>query len=60
MAALRDDIALPARSLHLRAVEGMDYAAIAGVLACSAVAARMHVLEARRKVMHRVREHLDP
>ncbi len=47
-------------ALHLRAVEGMDYAAIAAVLACSAVAARMHVLEARRKVMARVKEHLDP
>lgn len=47
-------------ALHLRAVEGMDYAAISAVLACSPVAARMHVLEARRKVMDRVREHLDP
>ena len=47
-------------ALHLRAVEGMDYAAIAGVLACTAVAARMLVLEARRKIMERVREHLDP
>ena len=47
-------------ALHLRAVEGMDYAAIAQVLVCSPVAARMHVLEARRKVMSRVQEHLDP
>ena len=47
-------------ALHLRAVEGLDYAAISSVLACSAVAARMHVLEARRKVMARVKEHLDP
>lgn len=47
-------------ALHLRAVEGMDYAAIAGVLACTPVAARMHVLAARRKVLHRVKEHLDP
>jgi len=46
-------------ALHLRAVEGMDYAAISGVLACSATAARMHVLEARRKVLSRVKEHLD-
>jgi RNA polymerase sigma-70 factor, ECF subfamily len=46
-------------ALHLRAVEGMDYAAISGVLACSATAARMHVLEARRKVLARVKEHLD-
>jgi RNA polymerase sigma-70 factor, ECF subfamily len=47
-------------ALHLRAVEGLDYAAIGGVLGCSDVAARMHVLEARRKVMARLREHLDP
>ncbi|MBM4061101.1 MAG: sigma-70 family RNA polymerase sigma factor [Planctomycetes bacterium] len=47
-------------ALHLRAVEGLDYAAIAAVLQCSPVAARMHVLEARRKVMARVQEHLDP
>lgn len=47
-------------ALHLRAVEGMDYRAIADVLQCSAVAARMHVLEARRKVLARVEEHLEP
>jgi RNA polymerase sigma-70 factor (ECF subfamily) len=47
-------------ALHLRAVEGMDYAAVAAVLACTPVAARMHVLEARRKVMARLKEHLDP
>lgn len=47
-------------ALHLRAAEGMDYAAIAAVLGCSAVAARMHVLEARRHVLQRVKEHLDP
>ncbi|MBL9079380.1 MAG: sigma-70 family RNA polymerase sigma factor [Planctomycetes bacterium] len=47
-------------ALHLRAVEGMDYAAIAAVLACTPVAARMHVLAARRKVLDRVREHLEP
>jgi len=47
-------------ALHLRAVEGMDYAAIAAVLACTPVAARMHVLEARRRVMQRVKGHLDP
>ena len=47
-------------ALHLRAVEGMDYAAIAQVMGCSAVAARMQVLEARRHVMQRVKEHLDP
>ncbi|MFY9340912.1 MAG: sigma-70 family RNA polymerase sigma factor [Planctomycetota bacterium] len=47
-------------ALHLRAVEGLDYAAIGGVLCCTAVAARMHVLEARRKVMARLQEHLEP
>jgi RNA polymerase sigma-70 factor (ECF subfamily) len=47
-------------ALHLRAVEGMDYAGIGAVLACTAVAARMQVLAARRKVLQRVREHLDP
>ncbi|MBL8733890.1 MAG: RNA polymerase sigma factor [Planctomycetes bacterium] len=47
-------------ALHLRAVEGLDYAAIGAVLACTAVAARMHVLEARRKVMARLQEHLEP
>lgn len=46
-------------ALHLRAVEGMDYATISGVLSCSATAARMHVLEARRKVLARVKEHID-
>lgn len=47
-------------ALHLRAVEGLDYAAISAVLSCSQTAARMHVLEARRKVLARVKEHLDP
>jgi RNA polymerase sigma-70 factor (ECF subfamily) len=47
-------------ALHLRAVEGFDYAAIGAVLSCTAVAARMHVLEARRKVMARLEEHLEP
>lgn len=47
-------------ALHLRAVEGLDYAAIASVLACSQPAARMQVLEARRKVMARLGEHLEP
>jgi RNA polymerase sigma-70 factor, ECF subfamily len=47
-------------ALHLRAVEGLDYETIGGVLACTAVAARMHVLEARRKVMARMQEHLEP
>jgi RNA polymerase sigma-70 factor, ECF subfamily len=47
-------------ALHLRAVEGLDYAAIGEVLACTAVAARMHVLEARKKVMARLEGHLEP
>lgn len=47
-------------ALHLRAAEGMDYAAISTVLGCSSPAARMHVLEARRKILDRVKEHLDP
>lgn len=54
---------LPARqraALHLRAVEGMDYAAIALVLECSAAAARMLVLEARRKLLDRLGGHLGP
>ena len=54
---------LPVRqrsALHLRAVEGMDYAAIAGVLECTPAAARMLVLEARRKVLARMQEHLEP
>lgn len=54
---------LPARqraALHLRAVEGMDYAAIAAVLECTAAAARMLVLEARRKVTLRLGGLLEP
>jgi len=47
-------------AMHLRSVEGMDYATISTVLSCSAAAARMHVLEARRKILSRVKEHLDP
>jgi RNA polymerase sigma-70 factor, ECF subfamily len=47
-------------ALHLRAVEGMDYAGIAAVLECSKPAARMLVLEARRKVLRRLGEHLEP
>jgi RNA polymerase sigma-70 factor, ECF subfamily len=47
-------------ALHLRAVEGMDYAAIAIVLECSAAAARMLVLEARRKVLLRIGGLLEP
>lgn len=47
-------------ALHLRAVEGMDYAAVAAVLECSQAAARMLVLEARRKVLERLSGHLEP
>jgi RNA polymerase sigma-70 factor (ECF subfamily) len=47
-------------ALHLRAVEGLDYAAIGNVLACTAVAARMHVLAARKKVLARLGGHLEP
>ncbi len=46
-------------AFHLRAVEGMDYRAIARSLDCTAVAARMLVLGARRKVMARMGRHLD-
>lgn len=54
---------LPARqraALHLRAAEGLDYERIAEVLECSAGAARMLVLEARRRVMERMGRHLEP
>ncbi|MBK8101250.1 MAG: RNA polymerase sigma factor [Planctomycetes bacterium] len=47
-------------ALHLRAVEGLDYAAVSAILECSQTAARMLVLEARRKVMARLQEHLEP
>lgn len=47
-------------ALHLRAVEGMDYQGIAEVLECSVGAARMLVLEARRKILLRLGEHLEP
>jgi len=47
-------------AFHLRAVEGMDYRAIAQVMACSSSAARMLVLAARRKVMERMGRHLRP
>jgi RNA polymerase sigma-70 factor (ECF subfamily) len=53
---------LPARqrtALHLRAVEGMGYAAIASVLGGSAGAARMLVLSARRTVRERLGQYLE-
>jgi RNA polymerase sigma-70 factor (ECF subfamily) len=54
---------LPVRqraALHLRAVEGLDYEAIAAVLGCKAGAARMLVLEARRKLVERLPGLLEP
>jgi DNA-directed RNA polymerase specialized sigma24 family protein len=47
-------------AFHLRAVEGMEYRAIGESLDCTAVAARMLVLGARRKVMARVGRYLEP
>ena len=47
-------------ALHLRAAEGLDYATIGNVLGCTPVAARMHVLAARRHVLARLQEHLEP
>ncbi len=47
-------------AFHLRAVEGMDYRAIAEVMNSSSAAARMLVLAARRKVMERMGRHLKP
>jgi len=47
-------------ALHLRAVEGLDYAAIAAVLENTEGASRMLVLAARRKVLDRVQEYLEP
>jgi RNA polymerase sigma-70 factor (ECF subfamily) len=47
-------------ALHLRSVEGMDYAGVADVLGCSAAAARMLVLAAREKVLARLGRHLEP
>ncbi len=46
-------------ALHLRAVEGLDYRAIADVLGSSRAAARMLVLAARRKVLARMGRYLD-
>ena len=47
-------------ALHLRAIEGLDYAAIAEVLECSPAAARMLVLAARQKVLARMGRYLAP
>ncbi len=47
-------------ALHLRAVQGMDYRAIAAVLGSSRAAARMLVLAARKKVLDRLGRYLEP
>jgi len=47
-------------ALHLRAVEGLDYAAIAAAMGCGASAARMLVLAARRRVLDRMGGYLEP
>ena len=47
-------------ALHLRASEGMDYAAIAAVMGGSAGAARMLVLAARRRIQDRMGRYLAP
>jgi RNA polymerase sigma-70 factor (ECF subfamily) len=47
-------------ALHLRAVQGMDYRAIAAVLGSSRAAARMLVLAARKKVLDRMGRYLEP
>ncbi len=64
---LRDRLAeamerLPERqrmALHLRASEGLGYEAIGAALECSTGAARMLVLEARRRVRERLGSHLE-
>ena len=47
-------------ALHLRAVEGMDYAAIAAAMGSTAAAARMLVLAARRRILERMGRYLSP
>jgi RNA polymerase sigma-70 factor (ECF subfamily) len=47
-------------ALHLRASEGLDYAAIAEVLGNSPAAARMLVLAARQRIRERMGRHLLP
>jgi len=47
-------------ALHLRAAEGLGYEGIGAVLGCSAGAARMLVLEARRRVRARMGRYLEP
>jgi RNA polymerase sigma-70 factor (ECF subfamily) len=47
-------------ALHLRAVEGLDYRAIAEVLGGSRAGARMLVLAARQKVLARMGRYLEP
>jgi len=47
-------------ALHLRAAEGLDYATIATIMSCTPAAARMLVMDARRKVRARLGRHLLP
>jgi RNA polymerase sigma-70 factor (ECF subfamily) len=47
-------------AIHLRAIEGMDYAAIAAVIGCSNGAARMLVLGARERIQQRIGGYLSP
>jgi len=47
-------------ALHLRATEGLDYQSIAVAMSCSAGAARMLVLAARRHVQARMGRYLAP
>lgn len=47
-------------ALHLRAAEGLDYATIAEIMASTPAAARMLVMDARRRVRARLGRHLLP
>jgi RNA polymerase sigma-70 factor (ECF subfamily) len=47
-------------ALHLRAAEGLDYAAIATAMECTPAAARMLVLAARQRVLERMGRYLAP
>lgn len=47
-------------ALHLRAVEGLDYSAVARAMGCRPGAARMLVLAARRRVLERMGRYLTP
>jgi RNA polymerase sigma-70 factor (ECF subfamily) len=55
--------ALPQRqqaAIHLRAAEGLDYRGVADAMGCSVGAARMLVLEARRRLLDAMQEDLEP